>query len=50
MSLRAHIADVVDPSRIVRAALIIIIAAPAYAPTSGAVATMPRGSVGATVS
>lgn len=50
MSLRAHIADIVEQSRIVRAALIIIVAAPAYALTSGAVAAMPRGSVGATVS
>lgn len=49
MSLRAHIADIARRNAIVRAARSII-AAPANAPTSGTVATMSRGSVGAAVS
>lgn len=49
MSLRAHIADTIRRNDIVRAARSII-AAPACASTSGAVAMIARGSAGATVS
>ena len=49
MSLRAHIADTIRRNDIVRAARSII-AAPASASTSGAVATISRGLAGATVS
>lgn len=49
MSLRAHNADTIRRNDIVRAARPII-AAPACASTSEAVAIMSRGSAGATVS
>ena len=49
MSLCAHIADTIRRNDIVRAARSII-AAPACASTSGAVAMVSRGSAGATVS
>ena len=49
MSLRAHIVDTIRRNDIMRAARLII-AAPACASTNGAVATMSRGSAGATVS
>lgn len=49
MSLRAHIADTIRRNVFVRPARSII-AAPACASTSGAVATISRGSAGATVS
>ncbi len=48
MSLRVHIADIARRNDIVHAARSII-AASAYASTSGAVATMSRSSAGATV-